>query len=216
MSGTPEDEWIRHLSSEPVPVLLRRAVWAGFQGIYIDRLGYRDGARALESQLSAETGTKLMMSPNGRFSFFSLTSYAAALQRETPPEQWRNLISEVNPHLIITFPSGVYGPDMVGTGEWRWCDQKGVIQIFNTTGHVQTADLTGKLTTAFPTKSFVFFHDSRQSFKAVATSAGNDFDWHLALDRGVNRIEFSTTASRVPAPKDPRVMYFRMEYLRVR
>jgi phosphoglycerol transferase len=216
LGGGPEDAWIKELSSEPVSELLRRAVWAGYQGIYIDRQGYPDAAASLESQIRAETHTQPIISENRRFSFFSLVSYTMALKQKTPPAQWTKLRSELNPRLIMTFPSGVYRPDIIGTGEWRWCNQKGTLGIFNTTGRAQMVDFTGKLTSAFPTKFTVFFSTSKQKFQATVTSAGNKFEWHLHLKRGANRIHFYTNAPRVPDSKAARVKYFRMEYLRVR
>lgn len=216
MAGGPRDEWIRELSSEPVPEMLKRAVWAGFRGVYIDRQGYPDAAAAVESRVRAQTHTDPIVSEDGHFSFFSLESYATALKQKTPPQQWRKLTSEVNPHFVVIFPSGVYAPQIAGDEEWRWCKQEGALEIFNTTGRTQKVNFRGTLISATPTKSFVFFRDSQQHFRATATSAGNDFNWTVALKRGANRIDFHTNAPRASDPKDPREMYFRMEDISIR
>jgi hypothetical protein len=60
------------LATEPVPALVRDVAAAGFAGIYVDRFGYADQAAKLESELAAATGTKPLVSGNGRLSFFEL------------------------------------------------------------------------------------------------------------------------------------------------
>lgn len=215
MRGRPGDDWIRDLSSAPIPELVRRAVLSGFCGIYIDRQGYTDSAAGLESQLRAVTGVEPIVSADGKLSFFSLTRYATALKQKTPPEQWSKMISEARPRFMITFLSGVYGLETDATHAWRWCDQKGTFEIFNVTGKEQRIKFTGELISAFPLRSSVFFHASKQALQATATSTGNWFIWSMNLKPGENRIDFETNAARVPAPGDARTMYFQMQHLNV-
>jgi phosphoglycerol transferase len=217
MRGRQGDQWIRDLSSAPVPELVRRAVLAGFCGIYIDRDGYPDAAAVLESQLQAITGAKPVISDDYKLSFFTLTPYAAALRRETSLGQWNELKSKVEekPRLALTFLSGVYNPETDGSHEWRWCSQTGRLGIVNYTNKVQSVEFTGELSTAFPEKSIVIFYNSTQTFKVTATSKGNTFDWRLVVQPGLNQINFNTDAPRVPAVGDMRELYFRMEHFKV-
>jgi hypothetical protein len=51
----------------------------GFDGIYIDRLGYPDRAAKLESELGEVLKTEPLVSPDGRKSFFNLSLYKERL-----------------------------------------------------------------------------------------------------------------------------------------
>ena len=52
----------------------------GYRGLWIDRLGYPQGAEAIEAEVTDLTGEKPFQSPDGRFLFFDLRSYARAVE----------------------------------------------------------------------------------------------------------------------------------------
>jgi phosphoglycerol transferase len=215
MRGRPADEWIRDLSSQQPPELVTRAVLAGFCGIYINRAGYADRAVALESRLRAITGAEPLVSEGGNLSFFSLAPYCSAVKGQAATERWSKLIAKAGPQFEPLFLSGIYDSEAQGKEEWRWCNRQGSLEIYNGTGRDQNAELKGEVATAFSQKSYVSFRLSNTVERVAATSAGNEFAWRVVLRPGPNLIEFSTNAARVPAPTDPRNLYFRLERLSI-
>src|SRR5262249_30669510 len=72
MKGRPQVEWLQRVSVQPVPEMVRSLATAGFQGIYIDRAAYLDGAAALEAELRAVLKVQPLVSPDRRLCFFPL------------------------------------------------------------------------------------------------------------------------------------------------
>ena len=70
--GRSGDAWILEISSKPVEEIVRRVTEAGFGGIYIDRSGFPDGGRDLESKLSLILHDQALVSPNNLLAFFKL------------------------------------------------------------------------------------------------------------------------------------------------
>lgn len=71
MKGRPED-WAGDLAGLPVATVVDAAVAVGFDGLYIDRFGYRDRAAALEKDVRDLLGAEPLISASGRQSFFDL------------------------------------------------------------------------------------------------------------------------------------------------
>lgn len=70
--GRSGDTWIRAVASQPVEEIVRRLKEAGFRGIYIDRAGFADGGKDLESKLSLLLHEPALTSPNNLLAFFEL------------------------------------------------------------------------------------------------------------------------------------------------
>jgi phosphoglycerol transferase len=73
--GRPQD-WLAPLATKRVDDVLSAAVAAGFEGLYIDRLGYSDRGGAIEADVSrALDGAQPLVSANRRLAFFDLRGY---------------------------------------------------------------------------------------------------------------------------------------------
>ncbi len=214
MRGRPSAAWIEQLSSLPIPALLPQAVLGGYRGIWVDRFGYANSGD-IEKQIAGATGASPTVSEDGRYSFFSLIGYAAALKEKMPGARWDALVLPGKPAFTLQYVAGVYGPEYSGSEQWRWCNQSGAIAILNDTGQPQPVELAGDLRSGFASPSTVEFQLGSAVFKAQASSGAITFHWPLTLAPGLNRIAFRTDAPRVPAPNDPRLMYFRMENMHV-
>jgi phosphoglycerol transferase len=70
-------DWERQVTKLPTADMLDAITAVGYRGLWIDRLGYPNSAKAIEAEVSAITGQQPIVSPNGRFSFFDLRPYAA-------------------------------------------------------------------------------------------------------------------------------------------
>ena len=81
--GRPAADWQADLADKSTDDLLVTVSNNGFDGIYIDRLGYPDRAAKLESELGEVLQVEPIVSPDGRQSFFSLLLYKEGLQDST-------------------------------------------------------------------------------------------------------------------------------------
>jgi phosphoglycerol transferase len=88
MRGRSAD-WQAQLIGYPATVLAPAAAAAGFDGIYVDRLGYKGAsAQRLESALTRLLGVRPLVSRDGRFSFFDARAYTARLRAAIGPVRW--------------------------------------------------------------------------------------------------------------------------------
>jgi phosphoglycerol transferase len=91
MRGRAAD-WQAQLVGYPATVTAPAAVAAGFDGIYIDRLGYRRAsAQRLEAALARLLGARPLVSRDGRLAFFDARPYAARLRAGLGPRRWTAL-----------------------------------------------------------------------------------------------------------------------------
>lgn len=70
--GRPGDAWLKEVAAKPAEELVREISSAGFRGIYIDRSGFPDAGKELESKLTALLQASPLVSPNKNLAFFRL------------------------------------------------------------------------------------------------------------------------------------------------
>lgn len=200
MRGRPGEDWMARLSGQPVPMLIQQARSAGYRGIYIDRWGYPDSGVSFESQIRAQLGSKPLISGDARYSFYRLTNS-------------RTIASVERPQFLIAFLSGSYGREVDSGREWHWCDRQGSLGILNLSRTKQKAKLVMQLFSGFTQPATLFLRTSDAASEVSITSAGSLLNWDLDLKPGMNRIDFSTDAPRVPTgPGDTRRIHFRIEH----
>jgi hypothetical protein len=94
MTGRPEATWAKQFEGESLDQVVKTLAFAGFEGIYIDRYGYSDGASGIESSLESVLRESPIVSSNGRLSFFTLTEFVKSLKSEYSPAQWQQFHAE--------------------------------------------------------------------------------------------------------------------------
>lgn len=72
MLGRESGEWQKAAVTKPVPEFVREIASARFKGIYIDRRGFADSAREIESQLRSCLHRQPIVSNNGNYLFFPI------------------------------------------------------------------------------------------------------------------------------------------------
>ena len=84
VKGRPNADWQADLADKPTEDLVDTVIAKGFDGIYIDRLGYpADRAVKLEDELRELLKVEPIISLDGRKSFFSLLPHKERLQNRT-------------------------------------------------------------------------------------------------------------------------------------
>jgi phosphoglycerol transferase len=98
--GRPESDWPATPSSEPVPTMCGMLVAAGIAGIEIDRAGYPANAKAIEASLRTTLRQAPMISPDQRFSFWTLDAYAEEVRARHPLAQLQLIGRHVLLHAV--------------------------------------------------------------------------------------------------------------------
>ncbi|UUZ83055.1 hypothetical protein LJK88_03580 [Paenibacillus sp. P26] len=75
MKGRESDQWIKYTANLPLQDMLESLVLSNFNGIYIDRLGYKDNGEQVISQIKTIINTDPQISSNNRLVFFNLIDY---------------------------------------------------------------------------------------------------------------------------------------------
>jgi phosphoglycerol transferase len=74
-------DWQEQVVELPTDEMLDAVAAVGFRGLWVDRLGYPERARDIESEVRDALGTEPIVSDDGRFAFFDLRRYADGLER---------------------------------------------------------------------------------------------------------------------------------------
>jgi phosphoglycerol transferase len=88
MRGRPTANREREMSAKPLDEQMVDLAALGFQGIWIDRLGYADNGADIEQRLASLLGVASIASADARFSFFDMSKYNQALQNRLSRVQW--------------------------------------------------------------------------------------------------------------------------------
>ena len=110
MKGRPQD-WAAQAQNLPIAALVPGVAAAGFSGIYIDRYGYADRAKALTAQIQSLTGVTPIVSRDQRLEFFDLRPYAARLRAQFSVAEVARLKRATLYPPVIVFGNGFYGPE---------------------------------------------------------------------------------------------------------
>lgn len=116
MKGRPGDDWQRMVASMPVGDMLKTLSRTGFEGIYIDSYGFKDGGAKLISDIKQILGTELLVSDNGRLYFFDMTAYNRKMRANSSENE-----------ITIAFASGWHGQE----NPHRWMQDNGAIFIYS-------------------------------------------------------------------------------------
>jgi phosphoglycerol transferase len=89
-----EGDWQRQVVELPTKEMLDALAAVGFQGIWIDRLGYPERGAEIEEELGDLLGEEPMVSPDDRFVFFDLRPWAVELDARLGADGVRDLRAE--------------------------------------------------------------------------------------------------------------------------
>jgi len=80
IKGREGDLLLKRMSSLPVDVLLKEIAKKGFNGVYINRLGYEDSGAGLEKEIINVLGAQPLVSLNKNMVFFNMLDYNKKLK----------------------------------------------------------------------------------------------------------------------------------------
>jgi phosphoglycerol transferase len=145
MRARPED-WQAELAGAQPDRLIAAISAAGFDAIYVDRAGYADGGRQLETDVSRITGATPRVSPDTRFSLFDLRGYAAAQRRRTPASELRALAYATLHPVRTDWRDAFSEPKDSSTDAARWAVVPDApIKVTNPSNQPRTAAVSARL-----------------------------------------------------------------------
>lgn len=210
MKNREDDLAQRRVASLAPAELAQTLAVAGFSGIYVDRYGYEDSGAALESALSRELQTAPLISPNGRLVFFNLLDYSKRLRQQYSSSEWE-VKKELSFHpLLLEWKGGFVELESRADKTWRWSSSEGELQLRNTSQLPRTVKLDMSFATGYEQlDDFTISGLITDQFKVNDTPLF--YSKTVTVPPGESTITFRSSARRVEAPLDTRVLVFRIE-----
>ena len=145
------DQWLAQVTQKPVPEMLEAIVFAGFQGIYIDRLGYPDFT--VENQLHGILRRPPLLSDNQRLAFFDLTEFSQQIRQQYAPSEWSQKREDVLYPVVLTWGGGCWDREGTDDNNWHWCSNAGELKITNYSQRPRKLELEMELYSGHPQPS---------------------------------------------------------------
>ncbi len=213
IKGREDDFWVRRLASMPVPEMAANLVWAGFNGVFIDRFGYADNAVKYENEFTALLGRKPSNAANGRHVFFDLSAYALQLRDQTPPSEWAAKEDAARHPVMPLWQQGFHDQEGTPDDYWRWCAARGRLQIANRSDHPQTFELEAS-----------FFADNDGTLQIWGflneelpiNRKGTPFKKQITIPPGLHTVRFAADSRRILTANDFREIVFRVRNFKLK
>jgi phosphoglycerol transferase len=208
--GRPED-WTAALENKPAQQVVAAAVAAGFDGVYVDRAAYADGALGLDEELRQILQVAPLVSSDQRLVFYDARPFAQALQSGYSSDELDALRLATLKPLEVEWADGFYAPETHGAEEWRWAPRTASVGL-RAEGSKRRVLFRAVAATSgeHPYPTTVRYPDGEvQSF--AASSAGVPLEREFVLRPGLNLIQFATEAPPGPTdPADTRALHLRL------
>jgi phosphoglycerol transferase len=222
--GRLGDAWQQNVDALPPRQFLEQVVLAGFDGVLVYRTGYEDRGSAREASLTALLGQRPLVGEGGAVAFFDLSRLRArylakvgpsvaarassgVLNVEGPRDEAvasanRQIAALLGDEVTAEFTNGCYRPESNANSRWHWCGNSSDVILYNASGRSRTVKLRYSLKTAAPAAVAVRAGGVPRSFRA--SPSGSAVEETLVVPPGSMLLRFSTSATPLVAPGDPR------------
>ncbi|MCC2312918.1 hypothetical protein [Cellulomonas xiejunii] len=209
-----EAEWQPAALGDGITAALPRLVAAGFDAVYVNRLGYADRGAAIEAEIRAETGsTRPVVNYDATLATYDLRAYGERLRKADALPDPDSVLE--GPRLVIG--EGVYGVEEVDGTRWNWAEQQFQVGITNPGDEEARIRLTGEIVVASPGAE-VAFHVAGRTTAVVAGADGTaKLDLTVSVPaESLVEVDVSTDSMPTPgSPGDVRSLYVRLVELDV-
>ena len=205
ISGTTAAEWNKGVAVLPAPIMVHLLHHAGFAGIWLDLFGY-DRGNSPEAQLSQALGVAPMRSEDGRYLFFDMRAYGAAID-EAESASSASERRESHPIEVI-YERGFYDEEKNEERTWRWARERGRMTLLNPLDEPRVVTVRLELQTGSEDRRTVRIGLSGET-EAIEVALRAPYTKQIEIPRrGRVEVDLSCDCDRVVAPGDPREMYF--------
>ncbi|MGZ5437135.1 MAG: hypothetical protein ACXWID_15485 [Pyrinomonadaceae bacterium] len=202
------DQWLAQVTQKPLPEMLEAIVFAGFQGIYIDRRGYPDFT--IENQLQGILRRPPLLSDNQRLAFFNLTEFSNQLRQQYSPSEWSQKREDVLYPVVLTWGGGCWEREGTEDNNWHWCSNTGALKMTNFSQRPRRLEVEMTLLSGYPQPSQIRIQGAELSDTFLINDKGQEFTATVTVSPGNSIISFASDAQRLVAPGDGRNLVFRV------
>ncbi len=220
MRGSETDDLQKYITTKPAKELIHDLIYYDFDGVTINRKGYRDRAENLEKEFSTILEAKPLQSADGELLFFDLRKYKSRLKDSLEPNVWEKRISMEKSRIrdeslmgnkvAADWNKGFYGLECQNNECWRWAEKEADLIIHNKTGKPIRVALNFALRTFYPEHATVSFRCEVINQDMRVNNQGGKFSEIVQFPAGKTVIHIETDARQVVVPNDKRPMYFRL------
>ena len=210
MKNRDGDRALQLVAGLPTAELVKTIVFAGFEGIYVDRFGYDDDGKAIETELTKLLQTEPLRSPNGRLLFFNIAGYRARLRENYSDSEWQAK-QDLGMHpLLLDWRGGFSDYETLSGKTWRWCSNEGELHLRNMSPRARTVKLEMSFATGHEQLDDLII-SGLISEQLKVNWTPSFYSKTVTVPPGESVINFRSTAQRVDAPLDTRYLVFRVE-----
>ena len=213
MKFRERDLWQKQLVDLPTNQFVEALAFSGFNGLYLDRYGYSDNGQSKEAELTAALGVSPSVSQDGRLVFFDMASFNQRLRQQHNDDWAKQEDLALNP-LLLNWGGGFSGLESSADKTWRWSSQTGELTLNNYAERPRTVSLEMAFATGHKEESD-FVLSGLISEQLKINENPRLYSKTVTIPPGNHVIRFTSNASRVDAPLDPRVLIFRIENFRL-
>jgi phosphoglycerol transferase len=208
------DDWQNRVAAKPVSDLVNTLSFAGFSGIYLNRLGYADHGSKLETELSSVLNVKPMVSDDGDLVFVDLTAYSQKLRERYSTAEWATRQERALHPLLVSWQTGFSFLEGTPDNNWRWCASECELELVNLSQ--QAKRVTIEMSFASGNEATLRINSPLFSEQLIIDPSGKSFSKTIVIPPGRHMISFACDARRMIAIGDPRIMVFRLINFRYR
>ena len=208
--GRHASAWLVNLTSLPLPEMVERAALAGFDGIWVDRFGYRAPGTEIDGPLHDILQAGPSKSRDDRNYFYDLRPFAARMQAGYSPEAWRRA-REASLSVVYFSLDGCGQQERAPTTDWYWCNDRIQLVIENPTAVMREVDVDADLIAASPGPMKVDVDGPG----IHEVDGGGHFRKTVTAPPGRTVLRFHTDAQPTAVEGDPRIFIMRFQNLRV-
>jgi len=213
MKGRDGDTWLQQTSARPIPEMLDTLAYAGFSGIYIDRLGYRDEGSALEGELKGLIHQEPLVSNDKRLAFFDLTDFKQQLSQHHSPSEFSQRQRLALSPLLLSL-GGCSGLEGSSLESWRWCSAVSDLTVKNASDENRMIQVEMRFASGYPEAANLELNGPTFSEQLQINSDGVSYSKRIEIPPGTWTIMLFCDGKRVHAPSDERDLVFRIINLR--
>ena len=208
-----QSEWQPVALADGTAIAIPRLVAAGFDAVYVNRVGYADHGAQVESEIVATIGAEVpMINADGNLATYDLRGYAARLAASGAQLPSRD--SVIFP-LRLVAGLGVYGEERSETERWYWGQAVASFALVNPAPNDTKFVITGIVQVADPSATVTVRVGSDVTHLRVVNGSAV-LDIPFSAGTGATDITFTTDSARTPSdPGDTRDLRQRLVNLTV-
>ena len=189
IKGREADSWWKDLTKQSIEEQIQILEEAGFSGIMINRNGYKDNGKNLESKITSFLEMQPITSENKVLSFFEIAPKGSEV---------------ILPAIFISFYDWEGEP-----GQFRWAGENANIVLYNNKDTIEAKDISFVLGTLQDRGMVIKLNNQILERFEMKRGVNTKHSYSLKLKPGRNTLEFETKEpATIPDGADNRKLFF--------